>query len=146
MSDTTSAPSAIISVLERLLRAEAVPGLVSAYVFGSHAAGRAHRESDVDLGVLLDRRVHPSRDARFGERVRLSAWVVGALHQNAVDVVVLNDAPPQLGRHIVTSGCRVFCLDPDADHAFVRDVQLQAADLQPFLDRTRRIKLDALAR
>ena len=36
--------------------------------------------------------------------------------------------------------------DPDADHAFVRDVQLRAADLEPFLRRTRRLKLQALAR
>jgi predicted nucleotidyltransferase len=132
--------------LERLLSAEPVPGLVSAYVFGSHAEGRAHRESDVDIGVLLDRRVHGSSEARFHERVRLSAWVIGVLHQNAVDVVVLNDAPPHLARHIVTSGYRVSCSDPEADHAFVRDVQLRAADLSPFLRRTRRVKLDALAR
>jgi len=68
------------------------------------------------------------------------------LHQNAVDVVVLNDAPPGLGRHIATKGRRVYCGDAEMDHAFVRDVQLRAADLEPFLRRARRIKLDALAR
>jgi len=146
MSDTTPSLSDIVGALERALRTEPVPGLVSVYVFGSHAAGRPHRESDIDLGVLLDRRVHPSKEARFRERVRFSAWAVGVLHRNAVDVVVLNDAPPHLGRHIVTSGCRVVSLDAEADHAYLRDVQLQAADLTPFLDRMRRIKLDALAR
>jgi hypothetical protein len=35
-------------------------GVVSAYLFGSHAEARAHRESDVDVGVLLDRRAFPS--------------------------------------------------------------------------------------
>ena len=29
-----------------------LPGVVSVYLFGSHAEERAHRESDVDLGVL----------------------------------------------------------------------------------------------
>jgi hypothetical protein len=71
---------------------------------------------------------------------------MGALHRNAVDVVVLNDAPPMLARHIVTAGRRAFCRDADVDHAFVRDVQLRAADLEPFLRRARRLKLDALAR
>jgi len=80
MNGAESGPSEIVSALEALLRDEAVPGLISAYVFGSHAAGRAHRESDVDLGVLLDRRVHASSEARFRERARLSAWAVGALH------------------------------------------------------------------
>ena len=78
--------------------------------------------------------------------MRLTAWAVGALHWNAVDVVVLNDAPPGLGRCIVTTGRRVYCRDAEVDHAFVRDVQLRAADLEPFLRRARRIKLDALAR
>jgi predicted nucleotidyltransferase len=146
MSDGAPTHSETARTLERLLRDEPDPGLISAYLFGSHAAGRAHRESDVDIAVLLDRRVHGSSEARFRERVRLSAWAVGALHRNAVDVVVLNDAPPQLARRIVASGQRVFCGDLEADHAFVRDVQLRAADLEPFLQLARRIKLDALAR
>jgi predicted nucleotidyltransferase len=146
MSDRAPAPPAIARDLERRLRDEPVPGLVSAYLFGSHAAGRAHRESDVDLGILLDRRTHTSQAARFDERVRLSAWVIGVLHRNAVDVVVLNDAPPHLARHIVTGGLRVFCRDAEADHAFVRDVQLRAADLTPFLRRARQVKLEVLGR
>jgi predicted nucleotidyltransferase len=146
MNDRAADASDLASMLERLLRDRPIPGLVSVYLFGSHAEGRAHRESDVDLGVLLDRCTHSTRETRFDERVRLTAWAVGALHRNAVDVVVLNDAPPGLGRHIVTKGRRVYCHDAEVDHAFVRDVQLRAADLEPFLRWTRRIKLDALAR
>jgi predicted nucleotidyltransferase len=146
MNTRAADASDIARALECLLHERPVRGLVSAYLFGSHAAGRAHRESDVDLGVLLDRRAHSTPEARFDERVRLTAWAVGALHRNAVDVVVLNDAPPGLARHIVTTGRRVYCRDPEADHAFVRDVQLRAADLEPFLRRARRIKLDVLAR
>jgi predicted nucleotidyltransferase len=146
MNDRAKDISDIAGALERLLRERPVRGLVSTYLFGSHAAGRAHRESDVDLGVLLDRRVHSTCEARFDVRVRLTAWAVGALHRNAVDVVALNDAPPGLARHIVTTGRRIYCCDAELDHAFVRDVQLRAADLEPFLRRARRIKLDALAR
>jgi predicted nucleotidyltransferase len=95
-------PSIIVDALAARLKAEPAPGLVSLYRFGSYASDRTHRESDVDLAILLDRRVHASREARFQERGRMSAWATGALH---VDVVVLNDAPPHLGRqHIVTSG------------------------------------------
>jgi hypothetical protein len=36
---------------------------------------------------------------------------------------------------------RVFCADPEQDHALVRDVQLRAADLDPFPRRIRRLKL-----
>jgi hypothetical protein len=36
------------------------------------------------------------------------------------------------------------CSDPEADHAFRRDSQLRAADLEPFLRRARALKLEAL--
>ncbi len=120
-------------------------GIVSAYLFGSHAEARAHRESDVDVGVLLDRRALPGARDRFEAGLRLSSRLQSALGTRSVDLVVLNDAPPGLGRH-VTRGRRLVCVDAATDLAFVRDVQLRAADLEPFLRRTRRIKLQALAR
>ena len=120
------------------------PGVVSAYLFGSVAEGRAHRESDFDAGVLLERGLFPSAEERMEHRITLGSELVDVLDSNDVDVVILNDAPPELGRAIVTRGRRVYCADTEADHAFVRDVQLRAADLAPWLRRVRRLKLDAL--
>jgi uncharacterized protein len=142
----SSGPDAVIDSLARLLTVERPPGLVSGYLFGSYAAGRAHRDSDVDVGILLDWKTFPTAGARFDERVRLAGRLPGAVGRRLVDIVVLNDAPPHLGRRIVTHGCRVYCADAEADHAYVRDVQLRAADLEPFLLSTRRRKLAALAR
>ncbi len=132
--------------LEAAFREPPMPGVASAYLYGSHAEARAHRESDVDVGVLLDWATHPSPADRFEARVRLGSWLIGVLHANDVDLVVLNDVPPHLGRRIVTTGRRVSRADSETDHAFVRDVQLRAADLEPFLRWTRQLKLEALAR
>jgi len=112
--------------------------VVSAYLFGSHAEDRAHRESDVDVGVLLDRRALPSVRDRFETALCLSALLQEALGTRQVDLVVLNDAPPGLGRRVVRRGRRLVCSDEEADHAFVRDVQLPAADLEPFLREAER--------
>jgi predicted nucleotidyltransferase len=132
---------------ERATRAvQGREGVVSLYLFGSHAEGRAHRESDVDLGVLLDRGALPGARDRFDAALLLSTRLQAALGGRQVDLVVLNDAPPGLGRAIVSRGRRLVCTDEEADHAFVRDVQLRAADLEPFLRRTRRLKLESLAR
>jgi len=125
-------------------RRQASPGVISVYLFGSHARGSAHRQSDIDVGAVLSRAVFPSASQRFDERVSLSAALVDALDHNEVDVVVLNDAPPLFARHIVTAGIRVFCRHEAADRDFVRDTQLRAADLAPFLRRTQKIKLEAL--
>jgi predicted nucleotidyltransferase len=121
-------------------------GVISVYLFGSQAAGRAHRESDVDVGVLLDWGSYPDRARRFDARLKLSAHVGHAIGRNDVDIVILNDAPPHLARAIVSRGIRVFCRDAAADHAFVRTSLLRAADLEPFLRRTRRVKLAAIRR
>ena len=129
----------------RTLRDGASPGLVSAYLFGSHARGTAHRESDVDVAVLLSRDHYPDADARFEARVTLTSQLTTALGHE-VDLVVLNDVPPTLGRRIVTEGRRILCTDASKDHEFVRDVQLRAADLGPFLRRTARVKLAAIRR
>lgn len=121
-------------------------GVASAYLFGSQAEGRAHRESDVDVAVLLDRKRYPTDRDRFEARVRLTSDLISVLNVNEVDLVILNDVPPLFGRRIVYEGKKLFLGDPEEDLAFTRDVQLQAADIAPWLERMRRIKLEALAR
>jgi predicted nucleotidyltransferase len=136
----------LYETLKRLLEAAPPAGVFAAYLFGSHAEGRAHRESDVDVAVLLDRRHYPTAALRFEARLYLISDLVARLRTDAVDVVVLNDAPPIFARRIATTGRPIFCADPEATHAFVRDVQLRAADVEPFLRRTQRVKLAALRR
>lgn len=143
---TKKQSASLAKELEEFFRRSGEPGCVSAYLFGSMADDRAHRESDIDVGVLLSRDRYPTPRKRFDERVRLSARLVQELKHELLDVVILNDAPPLLGRRIITDGIRVFCADREADHAFVRDVQLRAADLEPFLRRAARVKLAAIRR
>jgi predicted nucleotidyltransferase len=132
--------------LARYFETHAGLGVASAYLFGSHAEGRAHRESDVDVGVLLQWDRHPTSSDRFEMRVQLGSDLIAVVHHNEVDVVILNDAPPLLGRKIVYDGVRVFLGDPAADHAYVVKVQNLAADLEPWLRRQRKARLEALAR
>lgn len=123
-----------------------VPGVAAVYLHGSAARGAQHRESDVDVAVLLDRSAYPSRLDRTALRVRLSSRLVDGLAWNDVDLVVLNDLPPLFARSIVAHGRRLLTPMPELVHHFVRDVQLRAADLEPFLRRSTAIKLEVLAR
>jgi len=120
--------------------------VASAYLFGSIAQRREHRESDVDIGVLLSWERLPSRSERFATRLRLVAALAPACRPRDADLVILNDAPPLLGRHVVTTGRRIVCLDEALDRSYFRDVQLRAADLAPWLARMQRLKLVAIAR
>jgi hypothetical protein len=121
-----------------------VRGIASVYLFGSAARGRMHRESDVDVAVLLDRSVYPSRVDRSELRVRLSADLAASTGIDAIDLVVLNDLPPTFARSIVLDGTRLLRADPALDHRFIRDIQLRAADLEPFLRRALALKLQRL--
>jgi predicted nucleotidyltransferase len=132
-------PGDIAATIADALRPQ--PVVVAAYLFGSIAAGRAHRESDVDVAVLLDRSVAPHAAERFEHRLRLSAVLIAALHRNDIDLLVLKDAPPQLARAVVLNGRRVHVADHEQEHAFRRDSMLRAVDLEPLLRRTRRRKL-----
>lgn len=142
-------PSTSNRLLDRLrgwFEACPIPGVVSARLFGSHSEGRAHRESDVDVAVLLDRGLHPRRLDRSNVRVDLTGALIGLLHHNEVDVVVLNDAPPLFARRILHEGIPVVVADEGSDRAFGDLVRSRAADLQPWLTRMGRLKLEALRR
>lgn len=112
-----------------------LPGLVSARLHGSHARGEAHRDSDVDLAILVDRDVYPTRLDRSELRVTLTADLIGAIHHNQVDLVILNDLPPRFARAIVHHGILLHCDDRDTDARFAAIVQGMAADLDITLRR-----------
>ena len=134
------------AALRAYLAAERPAGIVAAFLFGSLADRTDHAESDVDVAVLLDYGAFPDRTSRSRAAVALGTTLIAVVHRNAVDVVVLNDAPPELAAAVVTSGVCLHCADADAERAFTRDALLRYADVRPFLERTRRLKLQALAR
>jgi predicted nucleotidyltransferase len=123
---------------------QAETGIVSAYLFGSEPEGRAHRESDVDVGVLLAADRFPSEKERFEVRLRLAGDCTEALRGREVDLNLLNDVPPLFARQIVLRGQRIFCADPLADQRFVHKSILLAADLEPWLRHFRERKLHYL--
>jgi predicted nucleotidyltransferase len=131
--------------LRDILRARPVPGMVSAYAFGSVAEDREHAESDIDVGILFDRRIHADERSRFDAQLELRRHLSKGTVGREVDLVVLNDASPVLARRIV-AGTVVYRADADADHAFRRDVQLRAADLDPFLRKMRALLHASLTR
>jgi hypothetical protein len=78
----------------------------AAYIFGSVAAGRARPDSDVDIAVLVDRRVPPARMLAY--RLKLMTDLGSALRRSDVEVVILNQAPPLLAHRVLSKGKLVF--------------------------------------
>jgi len=100
----------VAAALRSVLEDAGAPDVASAYLFGSAAEGRSHRESDLDIGVLLSWSSPPQRSDRSEAGIRLAGRLQALLAQ-PVDLVVLNDAPALFGRHVVTEGRRLLLRD-----------------------------------
>jgi predicted nucleotidyltransferase len=66
-------PAEVESALARALAESDAPDVACAYLLGSVAEQRSHRESDVDVGVLLAWTSFATKRDRFDAAIRLGA-------------------------------------------------------------------------
>jgi predicted nucleotidyltransferase len=78
------------------------PDLAAIYLFGSRAGGRGGPWSDVDLAVVLREELDAA--ARWQKRLALLGDACQRLGTDAVDLVVLEDAPAALGHRVLKRG------------------------------------------
>jgi len=84
-------------------RLESLPEVRAAVVFGSRGRGEARRDSDIDLGVLLE----PTANSLL-TRGRIAATLSDL---PSVDVVDLDQAPALLAHRALRDGRLLFCRD-----------------------------------
>ena len=82
------------------------PEVVAAYLFGSRAAGRPRRSSDVDVAVVFD--AGTDRERRFLARCLLSERLASAAGVASADVVDLETATPLLAHEVLRGGRLLF--------------------------------------
>lgn len=80
--------------------------VLEAYLFGSRATGRAQPHSDIDVAVYID--AGALAGTAYGYAAELTAYLMGELHSNEIDVVILNLAPPVLYHRVLRDGHRVL--------------------------------------
>ena len=105
--------------------------VVLAYLFGSQVKGTTNSESDIDIAVLLSDQIPQSE---YGQRVvDLNTELIGIFQRDAIDVALLNNAPPLLAFQVVRHGVVIY----DPHHRYVSfyiDTFNQYADTQPLRD------------
>ncbi len=85
----------------------ALPDVQAIYWFGSSAMGQTHSESDIDIAVLLPRRMDPV--ACFAAQNQLE-WIL----RSDVDLVDLRSASTVMNFEIIRTGQRLFCVNRNA--------------------------------
>ena len=83
--------------------------VLEAYLFGSHAQGRAQPHSDIDVAVYIDESL--AEEGAFGYRAQLITEIMAGLQSNEIDLLILNQAPPVLYYHVLRDGIRVLSRD-----------------------------------
>jgi predicted nucleotidyltransferase len=96
------------------------PEVVLAYLFGSFVKNTRSYFHDIDVGVFVvpDRLGALDRSFRYGYAADLSSRLANLLKYNAVDLVLLNHAPPLLIRQVIGTGKLVFCRSEEDRIAF----------------------------
>lgn len=104
--------------------------VLEAYLFGSRARGDARPGSDIDIAVYLD----PSLvEDLTGHAAQLAADLIATLHDNRVDLVMLNSAPPLLYHRVLRDGIRVLSRDLGATTTREGRALSRYCDYLPFL-------------
>jgi len=85
----------------------ALPHVLAIYVFGSHASGHAHVESDLDLAVLLSGSSDPVKLWSVAEEIAL--WL-----GSDVDLIDLRQASTVMQYQIIMTGQRLWQADSQA--------------------------------
>lgn len=126
--------AALIETLRDALRA--VPDLDAAYLFGSRARGDARADSDVDVGLLYASAPPPTLAAQPYELQADLAERIGL----AVQLVVLNSAPPDLLHRVLRDG--ILLIDANRSRRIAFEVRARNLywDLKPILDEYRRAR------
>ena len=82
-----------------------------AYLFGSYLTSTEGTFQDIDIAVyLLPHALEElNRTTPYGYRAFLTVRLAHLLKYNAVDLMLLNTAPPLLQRRVIAGGRLVFC-------------------------------------
>jgi len=88
--------------IQRLSKVFKENGVILAYLFGSEAKGTSHQESDVDIGVLFDKKVKPEDYLKL--EGKLIEFFSEIYPQKEINIVNLNISSPLLKQSAILEG------------------------------------------
>lgn len=120
---------------EKLLKLKSIfkvyPEVSLAYIFGSIASGKAGKNSDIDIAVLLDKKL--TKRKLFQIRLNLMGDISKVLKMPA-DVVIINNISALFFKYIIVrEGINIFKRVEEEKIDFESKMLSQYFDFEPFL-------------
>jgi len=100
----------ILNILKKYFRNK--PEIVVSYLFGSYAKNQSNSLSDIDIALLLNKKIEKEGELIY--KAKLIADLMSVLKTNLVDVVCLNSAPPLLAHRVIRDGIIIDSKDEKA--------------------------------
>jgi len=115
-----------------------------AYLFGSHAKGRATNLSDIDIAVYLDEDL--SGDERFKLQLKLIGDITTAFRTDKIDLIILNDSPLLLSFNAISDSGIIYSIDEHKRVEFETRIMSLYFDQQYYYRRHAEATIDRIAR
>lgn len=81
--------------------------VVAVYLFGSHAAGKNYKHSDIDIAVLLQNGLQRPKFEDLA--LKFTCGLIKLLNENRIDILILNSAGPIARHQVFDNGRMIFC-------------------------------------
>ncbi len=107
-------------------------------LFGSHAQGKFHKDSDIDIAVLMDRRKTSKNKLEISRlRLKILKDFCSFLETDKIDLIMLNQVSPLLKYEVARTGLLVYEKEPGDYASFVSLALREQMDARLFykLDR-----------
>jgi len=125
-----------IPVLKKLFKKD--KDILFAYLYGSYASASAHPGSDIDIAVYLQ----PSGIKEYiKKQAELSAALITELHNDNIDLRILNTLPFLLKYKVLKEGIPILINDESARVEFEIATMNRFFELKPYLDEYNRMLL-----
>jgi predicted nucleotidyltransferase len=106
-------------------------GVLFAYLYGSHAYGDVHSESDIDVAVYLK----PSDMKEYLEKEkRILSALIDRVRTDRIDLRILNVMPLVFQYNVLKDGTPILIKDEQARVDFETRVMNRFFELKPYLD------------